>query len=58
MTFGEFADKVREIQEGNEDFGSMEVTVAVGGLFEIPFHDLVFKRGKCVLCDEPSTRKV
>lgn len=58
MTFGEFADKVREIQEGNEDFGSMEVTVAIGGLFEIPFRDFVFKSGKCFLCDESSTRKV
>lgn len=58
MTFGEFADKVREIYEGNErDFGPMEVKVAVG-CFEIPFHDIVFKRGKCVLCDETSARKV
>lgn len=46
MTFGEFADKVREIHEGNErDFGPMEVKVAVG-CFEIPFHDIVFKRGE------------
>lgn len=58
MTFGELADKVREIHEGNEDFGSMEVTVAVGGLFEVPFHDFVFKRGTCVLCDEASAKKV
>lgn len=58
MTFGEFADKVREIHEGNDDFGQMEVRVAVGGCFEIPFHDLVSKRGKCVLCDEPSAKKV
>ena len=58
MTFGEFADKVREIHEGNADFGQLEVRVAVGGLFEIPFHDLVFKRGKCVLCDDVSARKV
>lgn len=57
MTFGEFANKVREIHEGNDDFRSVEVTVAVGGLFEIPLHDLVFKHGRCVLCDEPSARK-
>lgn len=58
MTFGEFADKVREIHEGNEDFGPMEVRVAIGGLFEIPFSDFVFKGGKCFLCDESSVRKV
>ena len=58
MTFGEFADKVREIHEGNADFGQMEVRVAVGGSFEIPFHGFVFKPGKCVLCDEASERKV
>ena len=58
MTFGEFADKVREVHEGNDDFGSMEVTVAVGGLFEIPFHDFVFKCGRCILCDDVSARKV
>lgn len=58
MTFGEFADKVREVHEGNDDFESMEVRVAIGGLFEIPFHDFVFKYGKCFLCDESSTRKV
>lgn len=51
-------DKMREVYEGNErDFGPMEVEVAVG-CFEIPFHDIVFKRGKCVLCDETSARKV
>ena len=58
MTFGEFADKIREIHEGNErDFGPMEVRVAIG-CFEISLHDIVFKRGKCVLCDETSARKV
>ena len=58
MTLAEFMDKMRGVYEGNErDFGPMEVKVAVG-CFEIPFHDIVFKRGKCVLCDETSARKV
>ena len=57
MTFGEFADKVREIYEGNErDFGPMEVKVAVD-ILEIPFADLVFKNGKCVLCDASAARR-
>lgn len=57
MTFGEFADKIREIHEGNErDFGPMEVKVAVD-ILEIPFADLVFKNGKCVLCDASAARR-
>ena len=58
MTFGEFADKVREIREGNEhDFGPMEVKIAVD-ILEIPFAGFVFKNGKCILCDATAARRL
>lgn len=57
MTFGEFAGKVRGIYECNaREYGPMEVKVAVD-ILEIPFADLVFKNGKCVLCDATAARR-
>lgn len=58
MTLAEFMDKMREVYEGNErDLGPTEVKVGMG-VFEMPFEDVVFKGGKCVLCDAFAAREV